>query len=490
MAADPGAAAHGEPYQGLRPYQEQDKGKFFGRDADCQILIDKILANKLTLLFAASGVGKSSLLQAAVLPRLKDPRQENLDAVYYFDWVSPPLGGLKQAVLDYLKDQNRLEADTPLQDLEQSTLKEFFDFCTLFTRHPLVIILDQFEEFFRYQRYAADFKAFIQQLATVITDKGIAVAVVISMREDFALELNAFKPQLPTLLFENFYRLERLTKENARIAIEIPVKRLGFRYEKPLLTELLNDLAVREVSQYSANPIGEFIDAVEPAYLQIICSQLWELDRRDRDKTLRYETYQSKGRAKGLVQNYVSDVLNRCSTNEKKLASLAFDHLITRRGAKMAFTVDDLAHLIDTDPQKLGQVLEKLEKNRILRGQSRQGVQWYELYHDLFSEPIERWNDAFKAAERNRRAINWTIVTALAGLALYVMIDIGINYFSYQLRLSVKREISDAIELYRGKPGSMDVLGLQRYIAETGYHRVQIEPDKLFKEKPIADFKT
>jgi hypothetical protein len=173
-----------------------------------------------------------------------------------------------------------------------------------------VITLDQFEEFFCYQRYAADFKAFIQQLATVITDKGIAVAVVISMREDFALELNAFKPQLPTPLFENFYRLERLTKENARIAIETPVKRLGFRYEEPLITELLNDLAVREVSQYSANPIGEFIDAVEPAYLQIICSQLWELDRRDRDKTLRYETYQGKGRDKGLVQKTSA----RCST--------------------------------------------------------------------------------------------------------------------------------------------------------------------------------
>ena len=46
---------------------------------DRKILVDKILTNKLTLLFAASGIGKSSLLQAAVLPQLKDPKQENLD---------------------------------------------------------------------------------------------------------------------------------------------------------------------------------------------------------------------------------------------------------------------------------------------------------------------------------------------------------------------------------------------------------------------------
>lgn len=73
------------PYKGLRPYEEQDQHAFFGRDADCNILIDKILANKLTLLFAATGVGKSSLLQAAILPRLKDPTREHLDVVYFRD---------------------------------------------------------------------------------------------------------------------------------------------------------------------------------------------------------------------------------------------------------------------------------------------------------------------------------------------------------------------------------------------------------------------
>lgn len=55
------------PYIGLRPYEEADQDKFFGRDMDRQILIDKILTHKLTLLFATSGVGKSSLLQAAVI---------------------------------------------------------------------------------------------------------------------------------------------------------------------------------------------------------------------------------------------------------------------------------------------------------------------------------------------------------------------------------------------------------------------------------------
>jgi hypothetical protein len=150
-----------QPYKGLRPYEERDRNNFFGREAECRILIDKILANKLTLLFAASGVGKSSLLQAAVLPRLKDPRYENRDAVYYNDWVSSPLAGLKEHVLETLQQQGRLEGDALPDELHNRSLKDFLGFCALFTRQPLIVVLDQFEEFFQYQRYAADFKPFI-----------------------------------------------------------------------------------------------------------------------------------------------------------------------------------------------------------------------------------------------------------------------------------------------------------------------------------------
>ena len=146
------------PYKGLRPYTEDDRDNFFARRTDCRILIDKILANRLTLLFAAAGVGKSSLLQAAVLPRLKDQRQENLDVVYHNDWVTAPFAGLKAAVLTTLKARGRIDEDGLPEDLDSFSLTDFFAFCTLFTRQPLVVMLDQFEEYFQYQRYRQDFR--------------------------------------------------------------------------------------------------------------------------------------------------------------------------------------------------------------------------------------------------------------------------------------------------------------------------------------------
>ncbi|WP_353572842.1 hypothetical protein [Candidatus Albibeggiatoa sp. nov. BB20] len=78
------------PYKGFQPYTELDKDNFYGRATEKRILMDKVLIHKLTFLFAASGVGKSSLLRAAVLPALLEPPNA-YDVVYYNDWVEQPL---------------------------------------------------------------------------------------------------------------------------------------------------------------------------------------------------------------------------------------------------------------------------------------------------------------------------------------------------------------------------------------------------------------
>jgi hypothetical protein len=239
-----------EPYKGLHPYEESDKDNFFGRDAARKILVNKILTNKLTLLFAATGVGKSSLLQAAVIPQMKNPQGENLEVVYHNRWWGgSPFAGLKDKVRDNLQQSGKLSVEVPQSKLDNFSFKDFFRFCALFTRQPLIVILDQFEDFFQYQQNTEYFDKFIKQLAETITYREVPIALVISMREDFAQELNAFKPYLPTILFENFYRLERLTEPEAKTAIVAPVERIGFQYEDAFLKRLFKDLASRELQR-------------------------------------------------------------------------------------------------------------------------------------------------------------------------------------------------------------------------------------------------
>ncbi|MBU0655911.1 MAG: hypothetical protein KJ914_12400, partial [Gammaproteobacteria bacterium] len=463
------------PYPGLRPYREDEQNSFFGRDTDSKVLIDKILVHRLTLLFAATGVGKSSMLQAAVLPHLKAPLGENLDVAYYIDWVSPPLEGLKQAVKQALQQSGSWRPEITYTAPANEKLSDFFSFCTLFTRQPLVVVLDQFEEFFRYQRGGNAFQPFLEQLTNVITTRQLPVHVVFSMREDFALELNAFKPYMPLSLFDNFYRLEKLGKAGAKTAIVTPLESIGYRYEPALLEQLLNDLLSRDLDREGKNPLGGVTESVEPPYLQIVCSQLWEREQGNPDKTLRLNTYQAAGGAVGLVQNYIQHTLNGFTEREKYLASRAFDHLVSRHGAKMPYTAEDLAEAISANTGELRAVLEKLTRVRILRSQQREDKIWYELYHDMFSGSIEGWNSQQKEKMRNRKLVMIGSAVAAAVLVATFGTIWGVNQFNHHLRLSGLE--GSRVEVYHGQKGWPDPFRQQQYAYETQLPDRDMEPD-------------
>lgn len=419
-----------KPYPGLRPFAETEQAYFFGREGDKAILIDKILANRLTLLFAASGVGKSSLLQAAVMPQLKQPAGEYLSVVYHRRWWGEEDMStvLCQAILQELTTQHILtEADRA--ELQHESLVAVLGYVSLLTRAPLVLILDQFEEFFRYQRGRKMFGGLIEALTDVIMDKTLPVSVVLSMREDFALELNAFKPRLPTLLFENFYRLEKLDREAARLAIVRPVEALGFRYEKELLEPLLNDLAqqVREVS-VTERLLQVDHTVVEPPYLQIVCERLWQLAQDDPERVVRLRHYQQAGGVTGILEQFLRRVLAGFSGSEQALLSQAFDYLVAQRGAKMAWPLDKLAKSLRVKPERLQRVLERLttDQVRVLLREEREGGLWYELYHDMFSESIERWNNEWKARQLKRQ--RWTI-RGLIAVGVLVTVFLGNSFY-------------------------------------------------------------
>ncbi len=473
------------PYPGLRPYQETEQTHFYGRDTDTATLLEKIPGNRLTLLFAATGVGKSSLLQASILPRLKATNGANLDVVYYNDWVAPPLNGLQQAVRQALQQRHGTLPTTA----DNLTLADFFRALATHASQPLVVVLDQFEEFFRYRfvHHRDSFQPFIDQLTDVILAEDVPVSLVFSMREDFALELNAFKPHLPNPLFGNYYRLEKLSEAGARTAITAPLAEAGYQYEPALLEQLLHDLLSRDLSRDAASLAqGASADSVEPPYLQIVCSQLWELDKNDPQKTLRLATYRKAGGAKGLLENYVNYVLKRFSDREKQLASKAFDHLISRRGTKMAYTPEDLANLIDLKPAELARVLDKLENARILRRQQRDQTVWYELYHDMFSGGIESWNTVWKNHMRLRRTIMAT------GASLLTLAGIGFGVIAWlqasskHLRLGTGN--TDRVEVYTGTSKFPDPFQQQRYAYETSLGRNQLELDKRYPKRDVQDY--
>src|SRR5215510_7241414 len=99
------------PYKGLLPYDEHDRDNFFGRAHETEILLGKILSHKVTLLYAATGVGKSSLLGAAVLPELEDVDKENLDVAFHRTWLGDPLATIQDTVRLMLSRRTKIDPD-------------------------------------------------------------------------------------------------------------------------------------------------------------------------------------------------------------------------------------------------------------------------------------------------------------------------------------------------------------------------------------------
>ena len=76
------------PYVGLQPFEAADRDYFFGRERDQRIIISNLLSSPLTILYGSSGVGKSSVLLAGVVPQLRKERPKT-PVVVFRDWGNP-----------------------------------------------------------------------------------------------------------------------------------------------------------------------------------------------------------------------------------------------------------------------------------------------------------------------------------------------------------------------------------------------------------------
>jgi formylglycine-generating enzyme required for sulfatase activity len=427
------------PYKGLLPYDQQDRHNFFGREQEKEILLGKILSYKLTLLYAATGVGKSSLLGAAVLPELEDLDKENLDVAYHRTWIDEPVAAIQQTVKQALHRRKKIVEDE-FQDLDSGSLPEFFRRCSDYSSDPLVLVLDQFEELFRYHAGLPHFLPFIEQLSEVITNRDLPLTVVLSMREDFLAELSVFRGQVPGL-FNNYYRLQRLSLQQAREAIIKPVQQeaFGFRYEEGLLDRLITDLAARQQAQEDAQlpdlPQRTFT-AVEGPYLQIVCMELWHREQHNPEKTMRQATYDALGGANTIVKRYFEQIMAGCTAAERKLAARAFAFLVTEWGTKMAYPESVLAKILKVKLAKLQPILRRLNAARILRDEQRPEGTWYELYHDMFAGIIEDWSRAFGNKRRQRT------YAVLMAFALAFMGTLGVAV--YQRYQKVRQDVQVA----------------------------------------------
>ena len=422
-----GAAVRESPYQGLRPFREEDAEWFFGRDDWIDIVIDNIHASRASVLYGESGVGKSSLVAAGVLPRLravatanlKVGRAAELAAVTFDKWsVDDPTSDLIEEI------GRSLELLSPElgEKLPTASLGELAAVASDRLGGPLVIVLDQFEEIFQYHR-GETFDRFEKQLTELVWRRDAQVSVLIAIREDSLAKLDRLHRRIPRLL-DNLVRIRHLDTAAAHKAIEKPVEHWndlhggGYVLEARLVDEVIERASDRAEAT-AAEP------EVEATVLQLVMQHVWEATAADGDRELTLARLERLGGAEQIVESHVRQALSTLSRRERSVAAEVFRFLVTRAGTKNAQSADELADQTDLRPAEIVAVLEQLSARGryVLRPVASSGedaaATRYELFHDVLAEPIVEWRRSYDRERARRRAFRVALVVAV-GVAILI----------------------------------------------------------------------
>ncbi len=403
------------PYVGLDPFGAGDREYFFGRDRDIDLIVANVEAFRLTLLYGPSGVGKSSVLGAGVVPKLAE-RSEGRPALVialnsWRDDVS--------RALDVETWQAATAAGLTLPPTDPAApLAERLQTWAEHIRGDVFCVFDQFEDYFLYHDKPGE--RFGVELARALASEGNPANFLISLREDALGQLDRFQPYVPNL-FDNYYRLDHLRSDQAREAIVGPVARYNshrsgppVEIESALVEDVLAQVRTGEVV-VGATGEGRLAraaerDEIETAHLQLVLTRLWEEDIAGGSSVLRAETLVRLGGAAAIVRAHLDDSMAHLPHDAQTLAERVFGQLVTPSGTKIAHTADDLASYAEVGTEELTPVLDYLADGnvRILRGvppaPSRPDSPRYEIFHDALAPAILDWRHRQVAAEQRADA--------------------------------------------------------------------------------------
>jgi WD40 repeat protein/energy-coupling factor transporter ATP-binding protein EcfA2 len=252
---EPEAEVAFNPFPGLRPFEPDEDYLFFGRETQTDELLRKLRTTRFLSILGSSGSGKSSLVRSGLIPTLYGGGMTRAGSRWRVAIMRPgedPLGNLAAALSmpDALGGEGAEEGltraffETTLR-ASQLGLVECIRQSRIPHRDNVLVLVDQFEELFRYKRSRRvvgrdEAVAFVKLLLTA-RESDLPCYIAVTMRSDFIGDCMEFG-QLPEVINDGIYLVPRMTRDELRSAITGPVAVGGALIAPRLVSRLLNDV--------------------------------------------------------------------------------------------------------------------------------------------------------------------------------------------------------------------------------------------------------
>lgn len=348
--------------RGLLPFEEGDQLR--GRAHDVQQLYTLITSRdfRFGVLWGESGCGKTSLLRAGLVPKL---RQNDFLPLYVAKPTQDPRLAIRAALSVIVDDGDDSSVDIK-RYLASAVPKG----------KKIVVILDQFEELFLTNRAVRSRTSFIKWLGECVADRNFPVVFFIGIRVDFFAYLQEFASHIdePTSVHTT-YQLHNFYVEQAKQILSASAKADSIQFEASLIETVVQDLDSEE--------------QIRPAELQIVATRL------KHKNVLTLNRYETLGRAKGILSSYISEEIKR-SANEQA-ARLILRLMCSESGEAKSPTdlslneivlgvsggpAEDDRISIDIQPEQIENILKQFISARIL---IRTDDNKYNLIHDYLA---------------------------------------------------------------------------------------------------------
>jgi WD40 repeat protein len=389
------------PFVGPQPFEKGER--LYGRGREISELQLRLNAERIVLLHSPSGAGKSSLVQAGLLPLLASS----------FDVWGP--ARVNSEPIDPALARNRYVLSA-IQSFEEGVPEERRQggetLAGYFAQRPrrksappnVLLIFDQFEEILTVDPLAVDAKReFFDQLGELLRHP--RVWALFALREDYLAPLDPYAPQVPTH-FKNRFRIDLLDRAHAREAMVEPARDGGRAF--PAVDKLVTDLATMKVQQPDGSFHAETGQHVEPVQLQVVCRRLWDAMPAD-DLSIDEKDLDQFGDVTTALAAYYAESVARIAAGdlgvERALRDWLGEKLITAGGIR-----GQVLRETGASGGLPNELIDPLLDAHLIRSEKRAGATWYELAHDRLIEPVQKDNAAWQETHlvaAQRRAALW-----------------------------------------------------------------------------------